>query len=87
MCIYTQLMWQKLLNGYVYIHTDIMGRMQIVLSDDLEKEFREEVFKRMGMKKGNVSLAVEDAVKQWIVANKEKRSAAAKNAWEKRKKD
>lgn len=62
-----------------------MGRMQIVLSDELEKEFREEIFKFLGMKKGNVSLAVEEALKQWIANNKAKRSGAAKKAWEKRK--
>lgn len=61
-----------------------MGRIDIVLSDELEKEFREEVSKSLGMKKGNMSLAIEDAIKTWIELNKKKRSDAAKKAWEKR---
>jgi hypothetical protein len=37
------------------------------------------------MKRGNISLAIEDAIKLWIKTNKEKRSEASKKAWEKRK--
>ena len=62
-----------------------MGRIDIVISDDLEKEFREEVFKGMGMKKGNISIAVEEAIKAWVESRSKKRSDAAKKAWEKRK--
>lgn len=62
-----------------------MGRLDIVISDELEKEFREEVSKSLGMKKGNMSLAIEDAIRTWMGANKKKRSEAAKKAWEKRK--
>jgi len=43
-----------------------MAKINLVLSDKLEKEFREEVFKRYGMKKGNIRKAVEEALKKWI---------------------
>jgi hypothetical protein len=43
-----------------------MGRMYVMLSDVLERKFREEVFKRYGMKKGNIAKAVEEAIKDWI---------------------
>jgi len=43
-----------------------MGRIDVILSDDLEKHFREEVFKRYGMKKGNITLAIQEAIKMWI---------------------
>ncbi len=43
-----------------------MGRLNIVLPDDLEREFKEEVFKRLGMKKGNLSKAIEEAIRLWI---------------------
>ena len=43
-----------------------MGRIDVELPDQLEKEFRLEIGKRFGMKKGNLSKAVEQAIKQWI---------------------
>lgn len=63
-----------------------MGRIDIVLSDEVEKELREEIVKELGMKKGNMSIAIEEAIKMWIEAKRTKRSNAAKKAWEKRKK-
>ena len=43
-----------------------MGRMDVILPEELEKKFREEVFKRYGMKRGNVTLAMQQAIEQWI---------------------
>lgn len=43
-----------------------MGRIDVILPDDLEKEFRLEIAKRVGMKKGNLTKAVEQAIRQWI---------------------
>lgn len=40
--------------------------MNIVLDDELEKKFRKAVFQKKGMKKGNISKALEDAIKQWM---------------------
>ena len=63
----------------------IMGRIDVVLSDEVEREFRREIARELGMKKGNMSLAIEEAIKLWIDSKKVKRSNAAKKAWEKRK--
>lgn len=63
-----------------------MGRIDIVLDDALELQFRQEIAKQLGMKKGNMSLAIEAAIKLWIEEGKEKRSGAAKKVWESRKK-
>lgn len=41
-------------------------RIDIYLDEDLEKKFKEQVFKRKGMKKGNISEAVQEAVLLWI---------------------
>ena len=62
-----------------------MGNIKVILPDDLEQEFREEIFKSKGMKRGNITIAIEEAIRMWIGANKKKRSEAAKKAWEKRK--
>jgi len=43
-----------------------MGRIDVELPDQLEKEFRLEVGKRFGMKKGNLSKAIEQAIRQWV---------------------
>lgn len=50
-----------------------MARIDIIISDDVEKRFREEVFKRLGMKRGNITLAVQEAIEQWIEKGEKKR--------------
>jgi len=45
---------------------DKMGKMNIVLDDKTEENFRRAVFERKGMKKGNISEALEEAIKCWI---------------------
>lgn len=51
-----------------------MGKMNIVLNDETERKFREAVFRRKGMKKGNISDALEEAINQWMqVYHPEKR--------------
>ncbi len=43
-----------------------MGRMLVVIDDDLESEFRRIVAMKYGLKKGALSKAVEEALKLWI---------------------
>ena len=43
-----------------------MGRIVVEMSSELEKQFRDEVAKRLGMKKGNIKIAVEEAIKTWL---------------------
>ena len=45
---------------------DKMGKMNIVLTDELEQKFRKAVFERKGMKKGNISEALAEAIELWI---------------------
>ena len=43
-----------------------MGRITATLSDELEKELRLKALQTFGGKKGDLSRAVEEAVKTWI---------------------
>jgi len=43
-----------------------MGRVSVNLSDELEKKLRFKAIERFGGRKGDLSKAVEEAVKTWI---------------------
>lgn len=43
-----------------------MGRTIVILPDELEKRFKEEIMKRYGMKRGNIKKAMVEAIKDWI---------------------
>jgi len=62
-----------------------MGRIDVILPDELEQEFRTKVAKQLGMKRGNLTLAVQEAIKSWIETRRQRRSDASKKAWKKRK--
>lgn len=55
-----------------------MARVNLTVSDELEKEFREKVFERYGMKKGNIAKAIEEAIREWVERDTEKRHRNAK---------
>lgn len=42
-----------------------MGKVNLDIDDKVEKKFREAVFKKKGMKKGNLTDAVEEAMLMW----------------------
>ncbi len=43
-----------------------MGRISVDIPDELEKELRFKTIERFGGKKGDLSRAVEAAVKTWV---------------------
>jgi hypothetical protein len=47
-----------------------MGRINVQLSDELEKKLRFKTIERFGGRKGDLSRAVEDAVKTWVAKEK-----------------
>jgi len=49
-----------------------MGRIDAVISDDLETKFRKEILKRFKGKKGDLKKAVKEAIELWINENKRK---------------
>ncbi len=46
--------------------SDLMGRMQIVISDKTENELRSKAAQKFGLKKGSISKAIEEAINRWI---------------------
>ncbi|MEM3727791.1 MAG: hypothetical protein QXF75_01150 [Candidatus Bathyarchaeia archaeon] len=43
-----------------------MGKLNVKIKNDVDVKFREEVFRRKGMKKGNLTEALEEAILLWI---------------------
>jgi hypothetical protein len=43
-----------------------MGKLNIAVKKDIDDNFRKEVFRRKGLKKGNLKEAVEEAMLLWI---------------------
>lgn len=62
----------KRLSRYTYMHLVAisqpinMGRITITLDNDLDKKLRQTVALTLGFKKGNLQIAVEEALKEWI---------------------
>jgi hypothetical protein len=50
-----------------------MGKMNIVLKEETEQRFRKAVFESKGMKKGNISEALEEAIDLWIAEQTKKK--------------
>jgi hypothetical protein len=47
-----------------------LGRMQVVLSDEAERELRDTIYRTRGSwKKGYISEAIEEAVREWVARN------------------
>jgi hypothetical protein len=62
-----------MLNIYIYRALRIyssarypLGKIYVVLSDDVERRLRLAIVKRLGGKKGNLSGAIEEAVNDWL---------------------
>jgi hypothetical protein len=47
-----------------------MGKLNINVQKDVDEKFRSEVFRRKGLKKGNIKEAVEEAMLLWINTQK-----------------
>lgn len=55
-----------------------MGMLGLKIKDELEEEFRKAVFETKGMKKGNISLALEEAIELWIEEQARKKAEIRK---------
>jgi hypothetical protein len=50
-----------------------MARITITLNDDLDKKLRAAVSETLGFKKGNLQVAIEEALDEWIKAKKKEK--------------
>ena len=53
---------------YNIIH---MARLDLNIDDKLDAQFRDMVYKKMGMKRGNLRIAIEEAIKIWLSSKKD----------------
>jgi len=51
-----------------------MGRIDVILDDDLEEKLREEVYKKYGMKRGNLTIAIREALETWVEKESKKKN-------------
>ena len=50
-----------------------MGRLDVIVPDELEKEFKKEIIDRVGCKKGSMKKALIEAIRLWIDKNKKEK--------------
>ena len=48
-----------------------MGRINVNIEDSIESKFLKEVFNQKGMKKGNLTQAIEEAMLLWVEQNED----------------
>lgn len=46
-----------------------MGKINLEIKDEVDSRFREAVFKKRGMKKGNLTQSLEEAMLMWVTVN------------------
>jgi hypothetical protein len=49
----------------------MMGRLDLNIDDKLEERFRRAIFEKKGMKKGNLTKALEEAIEKWVKEQEE----------------
>ena len=50
---------------------DKPSRLDLKIDPELDKQFRDMVYKKFGMKKGNLRIALEEAIKLWLSNEKD----------------
>jgi hypothetical protein len=58
-----------------------MAKLNIVIKNDTEDRFRKAVSKFLGMKKGNISKAVEEAIELWVEDRESRSTGKVKIGW------
>jgi hypothetical protein len=55
-----------------------MGKVNLTINDELEREFREVAYREKGMKKGFLTDAIEEAIRVWLEYVKSKETDKGK---------
>lgn len=61
--------WKSLNRPQIIQFLINMGRIDVILPDDLEQKFRKKVFEKYGMKRGNITKTIQEAIENWIEIN------------------
>jgi len=48
-------------------------KLTVLLNDDLDEKFRKAVFENKGMRRGNITESVEEALEEWIIERNKNR--------------
>ena len=59
-------MWKTIYVEKEYSKMSKLGKLNVVVKDDIDAKFREKVFRKKGMKKGNITQSLEEAMLLWI---------------------
>lgn len=46
------------------------ARLYLTIHEELDRKFRDEIARRLGMKKGNLQIAIEEAIQLWLRSKK-----------------
>ena len=46
------------------------ARLYLTIPEDLDRKFRDEISKRLGMRRGNLQIAIEEAIELWLKSKK-----------------
>lgn len=52
---------------------DQMGTLRVTIPEELDRQFREAIFRARGMRRGNITVAMQEAIEMWILAQEKKR--------------
>ncbi len=64
--IYTYTQTPISIQTHRYVRERTVGRLNIVLSDDVERKLRFAIVEAYGGRKGDLSEAIEEAVNEWL---------------------
>ena len=51
---------------------DKPSRLDLTIDPELDRQFRDMVYKKFGMKKGNLRIALEEAIRLWLSSEKDR---------------